>query len=141
MLIRGSGIESVFCAVCVLIAVTLVLAGTPGDPEHEGKVYKGNRNALYLVQKGEKRIFPDFNTFDKMGYNTSSIIKIADDLLNSFPLGPPLPPIAVFRPDDYMYHQQCDDPDRMVSKCEFVTVVESCTNIYSQSIYVATCCN
>jgi hypothetical protein len=83
---------------------------------HEGKVIKGNRNALFLVQNGEKRLFPDFNTFDKMGFNVSSIIKVSDDMINSMPNGLGLPPIAVFRPDDYMYHQLCDDPDRMATE-------------------------
>jgi len=80
----------------------------------EGNVVKGNRNALFLVQNGKKRIFPDFNTFVKMGFNMSSIMKINHQQLESIPLGDILPSIAVFRPDDYMYHTLCDDPKAMV---------------------------
>jgi hypothetical protein len=94
---------------------------TKGDSsfdKYEGKVIKGNRNALFLVEGGTRRQFPDFYTYDKMGFNISSIMKVKDEILNSIPMGAmvkaiPAPP--PFRPDDYMYHEQCGDPDRMVS--------------------------
>jgi hypothetical protein len=84
---------------------------------YDGKVIKGNRNALFLVENGARRQFPDFYTFTHMGFNVTNIMKIKDDILNSIPLGPmvkaiPAPP--PFRPDDYMYHEQCGDPDKMV---------------------------
>jgi hypothetical protein len=87
-----------------------------GD-QYSGVVIKGNRNALFLVENGARRQFPDFFTFDKMGYNASSIVKIKDDILSSIPLGPiikALPQPPPFRPDDHMFHEQCGDPDRMV---------------------------
>jgi hypothetical protein len=87
-----------------------------GD-QYSGIVIKGNRNALFLVENGARRQFPDFFTFDKMGYNLSSIVKIKDDVLTSIPLGPvikALPQPPPFRPDDHMFHEQCGDPDRMV---------------------------
>lgn len=80
----------------------------------EGSVIKGTRNALFLVQNGRKRMFPDFNTFAKMGFNMSSILKVSNSDLESLPMGPALPAIAVFRPDDYMYHTQCEEPRTMV---------------------------
>jgi hypothetical protein len=89
--------------------------------KYEGKIIKGNRNALFLVESGTRRQFPDFYTFDKMGFNVSGIVKVKDEILNSIPMGAmikaiPAPP--PFRPDDYMYHEQCGDPDRMVRvKC------------------------
>ena len=87
-------------------------SGSGGD--YEGKIVKGNRNALFLVQKGQRRQFPDFYTFSKMGYDAVMVQKIPDDILNAIPLGEAIPSIPVFRPDDYMYHTQCEDPDRMV---------------------------
>ena len=106
---------------CIAFIVFLYVTTCKKDniaDQYEGKVVKGNRNALFVVENGARRQFPDFYTFDKMGYNTSSIIKIKDDILNSIDLGPmikaiPAPP--PFRPDDYMYHEQCNDPDRMIN--------------------------
>lgn len=85
---------------------------------YEGKLIKGNRNAIFLVQKGQRKQFPDFNTFAKMGFDANNIQKINDEILNSIPLGETITPIPVFRPDDYMYHSQCEDPDRMVTTNE-----------------------
>jgi hypothetical protein len=85
------------------------------NQEYEGKIVKGNRNGLYLVDKGTKRLFPDFNTFVKMGYDAKDAIKIPDATLEAIPMGAPITPIPVFRPEDRMYHSHCDDPDRLVS--------------------------
>lgn len=90
-----------------------------GSGNWEEKVVKGNRNALYLVRKGKRHMFPDFHTFTQMGFNTTSVNKIPDDELNRMPMGEMLPAIAIFRPEDYMYHHQCDDPDRMVTPLFF----------------------
>eukprot|EP01038_Epipyxis_sp_PR26KG_P011763 gene11763-15740_t len=89
-----------------------------------GKVVKGNRNALFLVEVGErsmllKRQFPDFYTFQSMGYNSTDVRKIPDAVLHSLPLGTTIKSIPApppFRPDDYMYHTQCEDPDRMINE-------------------------
>ena len=104
-----------------MVALVLVFpTSLPDDigDKYNGKVVKGNRNALFLVRNGARRQFPDFYTFTKMGFNVSNILKIRDDILTSIPLGPhiksiPAPP--PFRPDDYMYHEQCGDPDKMAS--------------------------
>lgn len=87
------------------------------QPVHvkEGKLVKGNRNAIYLVRDGEKHLVPDFYTFSKMGFNLTSIEKIPDEELLGIPEGDNLKPIPVFRPEDYMYHKQCEDHDRMVN--------------------------
>mmetsp|Transcript_18726 Transcript_18726/g.31549 ORF Transcript_18726/g.31549 Transcript_18726/m.31549 type:complete len:676 (-) Transcript_18726:69-2096(-) len=83
---------------------------------YEGKIIKGNRNALYLVEKGQRRAFPDFHSFTSRGYDISQINRIDDSILNSIPLGETLSVIAVYRPDDFMYHRVCDDADRMVQE-------------------------
>jgi hypothetical protein len=87
-----------------------------GD-KYAGMVVKGNRNALFLIEKGARRQFPDFFTFNKMGFNQTNVKKIKDHILTSIPLGPmiaALPQPPPFRPDDHMFHEQCGDPDRMV---------------------------
>ena len=92
--------------------------GEDAAEKYKGKVIKGNRNALFLVESGARRQFPDFFTFDKMGFNVSGIRKIKDDVLNSIPLGPQikaLPAPPPFRPDDYAFHEECGDYDRMIN--------------------------
>lgn len=98
----------------LVIALCLIAIGNASD-EWEGKVVKGNRNALYLVKNGQRHIFPDFWTFTQMGFTTESINKIPDTDLNNIPIGEQVAPIAMFRPDDFMYHMVCDDPERIVN--------------------------
>lgn len=90
-----------------------------GEPQGpiEGRLFKGNRNAIFLIQQGRKSLIPDFYTFSKMGFNLSSIEKVPDDYLSNIPTGEAVKPIPVFRPEDYMYHKNCEDPDRMVEIC------------------------
>lgn len=106
-----------------IVALHHANSNSGGGGEYEGKVLKGNRNALFLIQKGHRRQFPDFYTFSKMGYDAAVVQKIPDDILNAIPMGEVIPSIPVFRPDDYMYHAQCEDPDRMVRPVNIVITV------------------
>ena len=84
----------------------------------EGKLVKGNKNAIFLVRGKKRFAFPDFYTFSSMGYNVTDILKIPDHVLDSLSVGPPLksiPSPPTFRAEDYFYHEYCDDPDRMIS--------------------------
>lgn len=85
------------------------------ENDYEGKVVKGTRNALFLVEHGKKRMFPDFYTYTRMGFTIDQVQKLPDNILESIPMGNTLTAIPVFRPEDRMYHSQCEDPDRMVS--------------------------
>ena len=79
---------------------------------YEGKIIKGNRNALFLVNNGVRRQFPDFHTYISMGYVASNVTKIHSDHLDSIRIGEAIPKIAApppFRPDDYAYHEFCED--------------------------------
>lgn len=40
------------------------------------------------MENGARRQFPDFFTFDKMGYLSADVVKVKDDVLNSLPMGP-----------------------------------------------------
>jgi hypothetical protein len=105
----------VFQFLCILYC--LLLSFTKKNA-WEGKLVKGNRNAIFLIDNGERKTIPDFYTFTSLGFNVSDIRKIPDELLNSFPLGVPFKPIPappVFRPDDFMFHTQCEDPHRMIN--------------------------
>lgn len=86
--------------------------------KYNGKVIKGNRNALYLIQNGTRRQFPDFWTFTNMSFTIEQIIKVPEVHLEQIPLGSIIPKIQAppaFRPDDYFFHEYCDNPDRMVN--------------------------
>jgi hypothetical protein len=112
--------QYLWCLFCTFLLLSSCTTNSieVGD-EYAGKVIKGNRNALFLVENGARRQFPDFFTFDKMGFNSTSVMKIKDDILTLIPLGPmikALPQPPPFRPDDHMFHEQCGDPDRMVAK-------------------------
>jgi hypothetical protein len=79
---------------------------------------KGNRNAIFLVDNDKVRhLFPDFFTFANQGFDVGQVVKISDEKLNNMDLGDtiksiPSPP--PFRPDDFMYHENCGDPRKMV---------------------------
>lgn len=105
-----------YLLICV-IYVRVVCTNRSEVRQWEGKVVKGNRNALFLIRKGQRHMFPNFYTFTHMGFNVSAIEKIPDDILSAMPSGGNVQPIPVFRPEDYMYHKQCDDPHRMVLDC------------------------
>ena len=79
--------------------------GYVSTPE-DGMVISGTKGkALFLYSNSLKRQFPDFHTFTMMGYNTSNIRKMKDELIDKNLLGTPNTRIkanAVFRPDDYM---------------------------------------
>lgn len=95
------------------------IAKRPGaiqPQDYEGRIIKGTRNALFLVKDGQRKMFPDFNTFKTMGYNLSVIENVGDEVLKHIPLGQTITPIPIFRPEDYMYHLECEDADRMVTK-------------------------
>lgn len=102
--------------------------------DYEGKVIKGNRNALFLVQGGKRSAFPDFYTFTQMGFNMSVIQKIPDDILNRIPMGTPIKSIEVYRGEDYMYHRLCSDPDRLVICSVFKCYVHTTIN---NSFYIS----
>jgi hypothetical protein len=59
-------------------------------------------------------LFPDFHTFSSMGFSISNISVMDNALLDAIPMGKSIESIPVFRSEDFMYHTQCEDPDRMV---------------------------
>eukprot|EP01031_Cornospumella_fuschlensis_P029552 gene29552-35669_t len=69
----------------VILVLLLLILSVFGE-DYEGKVVKGNKNHLYLVENGKKRLFPDFYTFSKRGFTTTSVVKIDDSALNGIPL-------------------------------------------------------
>lgn len=113
--------------------VSKLIASRPEGPI-EGRLFKGNRNAIFFIEKGKKRLIPDFYTFSKMGFNLTSIEKVADDYLADLPMGEPIKPIPVFRPEDYMYHKNCEDPDRMVHYIYFQIIVDLLDLIWRSTI-------
>lgn len=106
-----------------LFILTFIICNVSSDDNvnyaalYDKKVIKGNRNALFLVQNGFRRQFPDFYTFDTMNFTVPNILKVKDEHMNTIPLGKMIDKIKAppaFRPDDYFYHEYCNSPDRMV---------------------------
>ena len=117
-------VKYTFLLIYLLYIVNIYALRNPPPPprpeqinaaDYEGKIIKGNRNALYLVQNGVRKTFPDFNTFKTMGYDVDKVVRVHEDVLKEIPLGEVISAIPVFRPEDYQYHMACDDPDRLVS--------------------------
>lgn len=71
-----------------------------------------------LFPLGKKSLFPDFHTFTSMGFTSEGVVAVDNTLLDSLSVGDPITVIPMFRPEDYMYHNQCDYPENMV--CVFV---------------------
>jgi len=93
----------------------------------EGMVLSGLRGkALYLYNKAQLQQFPDFYTFTAMGFNMSSIHRMRDEALLNIPRGAMLTRIQgppPFRPDDWMYHNHCDDPPRLINDLSVIANV------------------
>lgn len=50
--------------------------------------------SIYLVQNGSRHSFDDFNTFLNMGFRTTQVRVLTDKLIQSIPLGTPMPTVA-----------------------------------------------
>lgn len=57
----------------------------------EGKVINGEGKSIFLVSKGTRRAFPDFDTFLKMKYQSNQVVRVGMQVLNGIPIGDPLP--------------------------------------------------
>jgi hypothetical protein len=72
-------------------------AGGPQPPSqtiNEGDVVKvADDGAIYLIQNGHRRLFPDWDTFVGMGYSLPMVKVISREQLESIPLGDPIPSV------------------------------------------------
>ncbi len=64
-------------------------SGQPTYPE--GSLVKGNSNAIYVIENGHRRLIPDIDTFNAMGFVPDRVLFITDAELNQIPLGARLP--------------------------------------------------
>jgi len=68
----------------------------PNQPVNEGDPVKvADDQAIYLIQNGQRHLFPDWGTFVKMGYTLERVKVISREQLESIPLGGPLPSLMV----------------------------------------------
>jgi hypothetical protein len=56
-----------------------------------GTLIKGSGPDIYLIENGVRRLIPDMETFNAMGFNWNNVINVDDQRLGSMPLGSPLP--------------------------------------------------
>jgi hypothetical protein len=52
---------------------------------------KGSGSDIYLIENGVRRVIPDMETFNAMGFNLGSVINVDDQRLGALPSGSPLP--------------------------------------------------
>jgi hypothetical protein len=57
----------------------------------DGTLIKGSSPYIYLIENGVRRLIPDMETFNAMGFNWNNIINIDDQRLVSIPIGIPIP--------------------------------------------------
>jgi len=50
-----------------------------------------------------------------MGFTPEGVVTVDNTLLENLPVGDEIVVIPMFRPEDYMYHTQCDYPENMVN--------------------------
>jgi len=57
----------------------------------DGTLIKGSGPDIYLIQNGVKRLIPNMETFNAMGFNWNNIINVDDQGLGNIPIGIPIP--------------------------------------------------
>lgn len=72
---------------------------TPYQPQPQsffpdGTLIKGSGTDIYLIQNGVRRLFPNMETFNAMGFNWNNIINVDDQKLANLPLGIPFPKLG-----------------------------------------------
>jgi hypothetical protein len=72
---------------------------TPSQPQSQssvtsfpnGTLIKGSGPDVYVIENGVKRLIPNMETFNAMGFNFGNIINVDDQKVGSIPLGIPIP--------------------------------------------------
>lgn len=57
----------------------------------DGTLLKGSRAAIYVISSGRRRLIPNGQTFDALGYRWENVQQISDSQLEEIPEMPPLP--------------------------------------------------
>jgi hypothetical protein len=57
----------------------------------DGTLLKGSRAAIYVISSGRRRLIPNGQTFDALGYRWENVQQISDSQLEGIPEMPPLP--------------------------------------------------
>jgi hypothetical protein len=57
----------------------------------DGTLIRGSGPDIYLIQNGVKRLIPDMETFNAMGFNWNNVTSVDNQKLGSVPMGMPIP--------------------------------------------------
>lgn len=57
----------------------------------DGTLIKGSGPDIYLIENGVRRLIPDMETFNTLGFNWGSVINVDDQRLGNVPLGISIP--------------------------------------------------
>jgi hypothetical protein len=58
----------------------------------DGTLIKGSGPDIYLIENGVRRLIPDMETFNTMGFNWGNVINMDDQRIGAVPMGAPLMP-------------------------------------------------
>jgi hypothetical protein len=67
------------------------MTSSSGVAFKDGTLLKGSRQAIYVISSGRRRLIPNGQTFDALGYRWKNVQQISDSQLESIPEMPPLP--------------------------------------------------
>jgi hypothetical protein len=56
----------------------------------DGTLIKSSGREIFLIQQQKKRMFMNFDSFKRMGFDISNVISIPDDELSEIPTGSPI---------------------------------------------------
>jgi len=105
------------------------------DPEGAPitRLFKGSDAPIYWLENGRRRHIPDMDTFAALGFRTSDVSDIPDDLLSLWTLGTPLPSLSA-TPGDKIYSEQVigDDTIRLWHPGQGLTDFATITSPYQQ---------
>jgi hypothetical protein len=62
------------------------------------RLLKGSSDPVYWLENGLRRHIPDMETFRALGYREQDIAVVSDELLATWPLGEPIPPLQIVSP-------------------------------------------
>lgn len=60
----------------------------------DGTVVRGSDGAVYVIEKGKRRVVPDVFTYIRMGISGDYVIQTKDEELEAIPDGVPMPNLS-----------------------------------------------
>ena len=101
----------------------------------EGKVVNGEGKSIFLISKGIRRAFPDFETFLKMKFQSNQVIRIGAHVLTSIPVGDPLPSLVGADTSDTNTETSVVDAAKLTVPSDMLALAQKVINNRTFSCY------